>query len=879
MTRAPGSEKKPYRRNPRSMSVKSPAVSRWRLRASWAALFWERLWPALWPALGFAGLYMLLGLLGVPQSLPGWAHALVLAAFGGTVVWAIWQGIQLLRVPDRAASLRRIETVNDLSHRPLETLEDDLATGSADPSVRALWQMHQQRMREAASRLKTGLPKPKLIRRDPFALRIALVVGLIAAVMAAGDQSMDRIAHALTPSLEIGDGEVTAKLDAWIMPPEYTRKAPVFLSSGVAAQAPAQTATPAKASDAGEAPPEELDVPEGSTLVVRLSGGRGAPSLSIAAQDKAFEPDGKNGFHIEDQLTESGRISVVQNSRELAGWNVTVIPDTVPTVGFSRDPSETRRKALRLDYEATDDYGIEKIVAKITRSGALAEKSALAKLPPIEMELPMPSAGLRSVKSFSFHDFTPHPWAGLPVNLQLTAHDAAGQVGQSKVVQAVLPERVFNHPVARAIIEQRRHLALYPAQNRNKVSASLEIIAWEYERYNEDVVVFMSLVAASKRLGRGYSDTPEHVAAVMQLLWDTALRVEDGTLSLSERALREAQQALLDALSKEQTTDEEIERLLRELERTLNEYLDSLAESMRNMPNRPNEMAPQDRNQMVLDRSDLQKMLDQIRELARSGQKEAARQMLSQLRNMLENMRARRFAQPGQQHQRAMRMLNELQGIVRDQQKLLDQTFREAQRRGQMRGGNQSQQFRLPRNMMPPGMQPPQGQGNQSRQPMTGESESQESLRKRLGEVMRQLGEMSGNIPRPFGRAERAMRDSTEQLGEGQAGRAVPPQTRAIDQLQQGARAATQQLMQQLGRSNRRGPGEPNADPMQRERDPFGRNTDNAGRGMNTEKVEIPEQDKLRDARRIRDELRKRAGQRQRPQDELDYIERLLRQF
>ena len=877
MTRTLGRKKEPYRRNPRPVSGKSPAVSRWRLRASWAALFWERLWPTLWPALGFAGLYILLGLLGAPQSLPGWAHALALAVFGGAIAWAIWRGAQLLRVPDRAASVRRIETVNDLSHRPLETLEDDLATGSGDPSARALWRMHQQRMREAASRLKTGLPRPGLIRRDPFALRIALAVGLVAAVMAAGDRSMDRIAHALTPSLEIGDGQVAAKLDAWIMPPEYTRKAPVFLSSGVAAQT--RTAAAAKAEESGLAAPEELATPEGSTLVVRLSGGRGAPSLSIAAQDKAFEPDGKDGFHIEDQLTESGRISVMRNSREVAGWNVTVIPDTTPSVGFSRDPSETRRKSLRLDYEATDDYGVEKIVAKITRSGALAEKSALAELPPIEMELPMPGAGLRSVKSFSFHDFTPHPWAGLPVNLQLTAHDAAGQVGKSKAVQAVLPERVFNHPVARAIIEQRRHLALYPAQNRNKVSASLEIIAWEHERYNEDVVVFMSLVAASKRLGRGYSDTPEHVAAVMRLLWDTALRVEDGTLSLSERALREAQQALLDALSKERTTDEEIERLLRELERTLNEYLDSLAESMRNMPTRPDGMAPQDRNQIVLDRSDLRKMLDQIRDLARSGQKEAARQMLSQLRNMLENMRARRFTQPGQQHRRAMRMLNELQGIVRDQQKLLDQTFREAQRRGQMRDGNQSQPFRLPRNMMPPGIQPPQGRDNQSRAPMTGESESQESLRRRLGEVMRQLGEMSGSIPRPFGRAERAMRDSTQQLGEGRAGRAVPPQTRAIDQLQQGARAATRQLMQQLGRGNRRGPGEPDADPMQRERDPFGRNTDNAGRGMNTEKVEIPEQDKLRNARRIRDELRKRAGQRQRPQDELDYIERLLRQF
>lgn len=125
------------------------------------------------------------------------------------------------------------------------------------------------------------------------------------------------------------------------------------------------------------------------------------------------------------------------------------------------------------------------------------------------------------------------------------------------------------------------------------------------------------------------------------------------------------------------------------------------------------------------------------------------------------------------------------------------------------------------------------------------------------------------------------MRQSSDQLGEGQAGQAVPPQNEAIDQLQQGARAATQDLMQQLSRGGqmRPGPGEPAGDVPDRERDPFGRDAENAGRGMNTEDVKIPEQDKVQDARRIRDELRRRAGQRARPVPELEYIERLLRQF
>ena len=49
--------------------------------------------------------------------------------------------------------------------------------------------------------------------------------------------------------------------------------------------------------------------------------------------------------------------------------------------------------------------------------------------------------------------------------------------------------------------------------------------------------------------------------------------------------------------------------------------------------------------------------------------------------------------------------------------------------------------------------------------------------------------------------------------------------------------------------------------------------------GMNTEEVGIPSQSDLQRARQILDELRRRSGQRSRPIDELDYIDRLMRQF
>ena len=854
------------------------ALPAWRADLSWAALLWERLWPALWPAFGLAGVYLLLALLGLPQALAAWAHVVLLAVFASGVAGCLWWAVRSLRLPDRHASLRRIEKVNGLDHRPLESIEDMLGTGHEDAAAQSLWLLHQQRLRDAVARLRVGWPKPGLIRHDPFALRVGLGVALIAAVAATGSESWERIRHAFMPELGGMAAAAPVKLDAWISPPEYTRQAPVFLT---------RERDPAPTAAAGVAPAEaaektEIRVPEGSQLVLRLSGGRETPALVMSGETIALDAEDAGSFNLEAELAESGRVSVRHGEQELAAWDITVIPDEAPTVDFSQEPGQTARKALRIDFVAKDDYGVEKVTAKIYGSGALAENSALAKLAPEEIELTIPGQRSRDVKSTSFHDLTPHPWAGLPVNLQLIVQDEVGQLGVSKSVQIVLPERVFAHPVARAIIDQRRQLALFPDKNRGRVAAMLEIIGWEHERYGDDYVVFMSLVSATRRLGASYQDTPEHVAGVLKLLWDTALRIEDGTLSLSEQSLRDSQQALLDALSNKETTDAELERLMREFEKALDEYMKSLAELMRNNPELQKQLPQIDPRAMILSQQDLKNMMDQIRDLARSGQRDAARQMLSQMQQMLENLRMRRFAQPNQQQQQAMKMLNDLQDIIKQQQQLLDKTFREAQKRGQMPGGNPPQPFRP--NMMPPGLQQqPQSPGDGNAPPLPSESQAQEELRKRLGELMRQLGEMSGNIPRPLGRAERSMRQSTDQLGQGQAGQAVPPQTEAIDQLQQGARAATQQMMQQLSRSGmmRPGSGQPIGEAPERDRDPFGRNAEEDGRGMNADSrgVEIPDRDKVQDARRIRDELRRRAGERARPAPELEYIDRLLQQF
>ncbi|MGO8658258.1 DUF4175 family protein, partial [Rhizobium ruizarguesonis] len=83
--------------------------------------------------------------------------------------------------------------------------------------------------------------------------------------------------------------------------------------------------------------------------------------------------------------------------------------------------------------------------------------------------------------------------------------------------------------------------------------------------------------------------------------------------SLAERKLREAQQNLADA-SDRNAPDAEIKKLMDELRKAMQDYMTELAQRMQNAPMQPNQNA-----QNILRQQDLERMMDQIENLARSG--------------------------------------------------------------------------------------------------------------------------------------------------------------------------------------------------------------------------------------------------------------------
>ena len=122
------------------------------------------------------------------------------------------------------------------------------------------------------------------------------------------------------------------------------------------------------------------------------------------------------------------------------------------------------------------------------------------------------------------------------------------------------------------------------------------------------------------------------------------------------------------------------------------------------------------------------------------------------------------------------------------------------------------------------------------------------------------------------------MGEAEGQLGEGDAESAVDSQGRALEAMRKGAQGLAQPMQQRQGMGP--GPGQPGRRPAraQQDTDPLGRPLRGRDYGDDVT-VKVPGEIDAQRARRILEELRKRFGEGFRPQLELDYIERLLKDF
>lgn len=831
--------------DPNTPPARPASMLKRRIAQARLSLAWETIWPAVWPPLGVLGLFAGFALLDAFSYLPGWLHAASLICFVGALGYTIYAGMRTLRWPDHRDAVRRIETASGLEHRPLEALQDKLPDGMTDPTSKALWQAHQRQMAERIRTLKVGAPSPGLPARDPWALRAAVILLVFVGAVVAGPDAGDRMGRALVPTLGEDSRAQTAKLELWVTPPEYTRLPPIFPVQIAEDHAKALAQAAAAQTD-GEAPKAAelvIEVPQGSVLTAIVSGGAGKAVLDIDGQKTPLEDVDRVNRRLQQPLEKGGRLSVVHDGKVLGAWTLRTRADTPPKIAFDGVPAPTKRGTLRMAYTGNDDYGITEIRGEMRRT---YERGEVVGKEVSRFELPAPSLNARDLKEASFQEIAPHPWAGLPVVIRLAAKDAAGQEGLSEEIKMVLPERTFNNPVAKEIIFERRRLTTQP-ERRSEIINRINDIASDAKAYKDDTVVFLGLIMSRSRLFHEKQDSA--IPPVRELLWDTALRVEDGQLSHAERELARAQDELMKALARN-APDEELERLMRELQNAMNKFMRELAKKLQNSPNSQQAM-PFDPTARIMQSSDIQRMMEQIRKLMRAGSRDAARQMLSQLRNMMESLRNARVMQNNPNAQRGNQAMRQLQEMIRRQNELMDKTFRQSQ--GRPPGQNQMQQG----------------------------AQQQQNLREMLKKFEKMMkGMMPGNSKgmRSLGQAGRSMDGAAKSLGQGQPGQAVGQQGQALEALRRAGRGMMQQMMSRFGRGPGVGMGR-EFNPMGSMRDPLGREWQDEDGSIDTRRVTIPDQGSIERAQEILDELRKRAGERFRTPLELDYIDRLLKRF
>ncbi|MBN9043824.1 MAG: TIGR02302 family protein [Rhizobiales bacterium 62-47] len=826
-------------------------------RAQWA-MAWERGWPHLARVLCVLGLFLAASWAGLWLALPFAGRIGGLAIFAILALAALVPAIKF-RWPSRAEALGRLDRGTGIRHRPATALSDTVS--SQDPVALALWQAQRERTLASLKRIRAGLPTPRLTLHDPWALRAMVVLLLAATYVAAGGDRMARLVAAFDWNDVLAPANI--RVDAWITPPRYTAKPSIILS--------------AADKDAPGATNAAVQVPAGSTLTVRSSGG----SLDVITSGGIAEaapaeqaPAGTSEKHFTIAADGTAHVRAPAN---LPRWAFAAQPDHAPTIALAKDPERQARGSLQLAYKIDDDYGVTEAQAHFAVRPDETAKDRDAATPrplfdPPQFALVLPNARTRKGVGQTVKDLSEDPYAGAEVDLTLTARDEAGNEGHSEPFKMRLPERLFAKPLPRALIEQRRSLAL-DANQAPQVQVALDALLIAPEAFTPEAGHYLGLRSVARQLQQAHTD--DALREVVASLWALATMIEDGDISDVDKALRAAQEALKQALERG-ASDEEIKKLTENLRAALDKFLRQLAEQMRN---NPQQLArPLDQNTRTLRQQDLNNMLERMERLSRSGDKDAAKQLLDQLAQMLENLQ---MAQPGQGGDGDMQQsLNELGDMIRKQQQLRDRTFNQGQdsRRDRMRGkqGDQNAmnglqqdqqalrdrlkklQEQLSRQGMMPGQRGQQGQKGQGQQ---GQQSDQGSGEGGLGE------------------ADSAMGDADGQLGDGNADGAVDSQGKALQALRKGAQDLAQ-AMQQEGEGQDNGPG--NRPGRQQS---GGNQTDPLGRPLHGRElgddltVKIPGEIDVQRVRRILEELRRRLADPARPQIELDYIERLLKDY
>jgi uncharacterized protein (TIGR02302 family) len=877
---------------------------RWRLRAATAVLWTERLGLALWAGLAVMAAVAGFALLGLPSLLPVWLHVtLLIAALAGLLAVCV-RGAANLRAPGQVDAERRLERDSGLRHRPFAVLRDRPA-GTSQAAL-ALWHLHTAQARRSIAALRLAAPDPKLAQADPYALRAASLLLLVSGLVVAGPQAGLRLLSLFAPQTGGWQGAAAPIVQAWIQPPGYTGLPPIFLP-------PAGTAT---------AP---ISVPAGSRLTVSMTGLTSQPTLSLPGSSHPMEALGSDSFQGAATLMQSGHLGLAAGWTDFGGWDVRILANDPPKIAWAAPPGRAGAAlSTRLPWQVAQRWGVAALQAEMRPKGR-------PDLPDLVVPLPLPGTP-KDAKGIATEDLSENPYAGIMMTGRLAGRDVSGQQGFGAPLDFVLPARVFHHPLARAIVDLRRRLALHPGGAADAAADLAALAEAPFGPHDASGLspagITINLAAAAAALTEPAHPGQDRVAEAQARLWTIALALDGALPDAGARALAEARARLHEAMEDRANghlTQKELQQRLDELQKALDKRL---AEIGKQAVQR-GAIEKFDPSQQHLSAGKLDRMMRTMEQAAREGRMDDAKRAMAEMEKMLDQLKTAHIMtkEEMQQHQeqarRGRQIMGAVQDLVRRETGLLDHAQSRApvapppglppqfrgfpfpplsgtdeqpddqqdssdQPRDQQQGAEQQP---APSQAPPPGALP----SASPRQQQTADARTQRALQRALGALSQGFADSGGKPPRGLEDAGHAMNDAAHALDAHQDPQARDGIGRAIAALQQGGQAMSRQMsagansqmqlsLQPGGQSGKGGEGQEGEDGPDdghggRKKDPFGRQVD--GNGNTSDDASVPVPDKMEEgrSRAIQDELRRRGADRQRPQGELDYIDRLLKPF
>lgn len=829
--------------------------------------FWPL--PAIW--LGFILLLIAAGAWDMWRFLPRLAPLSVWAI--GLSALAVFSVIHLRRRPRPSwqSACSQLEIDNQAKDRPFAALQDHPL--GADATNLHLWQLHRDSMLRSLEGLRAKPP-----RRAHWPIHAGGLGALLACILMSiffSDPRLwrDRVVRSLWPDFGVLIGADKITLEAWANPPNYSDRAPIFLSP--------QTNGP------------WISVPAGTQLLIRAKNGP-KPSLLIRSGGKSvrvlFVPSTKSGkaqYFEAKTVLKAQSVVQVRAWGTRAQWRFKTEPDAPPRIEFVKPPRRGKRDHLVFDWKASDDFGVAAVFLEIAPLRG-------ARKPIERVPVPLPGVNPTTIeKAMADLDLIRSAYAGSAVKVRLVARDAIDQEGFSDYVELTLPQRTFVDPLALAVLEIRSTLiqapddwplvykspAIYAAQIRLAPGFMSEDQNPRLSRAPADVKraarMLDAITLAPQQLWVGYAPymALRHARATMELarnkaetnpaadlLWEAALAIEGSGLTDAQQKLAEAKAALqkaIEAGASQEELDDRLDDYQAAFEAVLREKAEQALAAGLPSPD-PNAQGAN------INQQDIAQMIEELREIAKNGSPEEAREALEALSELLANLQFNasnsaggigtgQNAQNGESREK--QQLREFSDLLGEQRSLNEQTF-QRDKSGQPGTDLAQAQRRLGDRLRQTLRDAERDAGGQARAEAAPDDSDPDP---------QNTGRPSAQAQQALRQAEQAMRLAEEALKSNDLDAALQAQSDALQALRRGSEDLARNESQR-----RRGQG-------QGQRDPLGRRA--GGQGDDSDGNKIPGEAEKRRAQEIQDEIRRRAGEATRPAEERDYLKRLLQPF